>query len=357
MGKTKKHGGRQSASDLLRLAQRAMEKQDFKEALKNAKVCYRLDGAHEHRQVLERAWLARSLQLARAGFPSEARAAAQELMSLGVSEPEVQQGLPDLLMAVGLYDQAVASGKLSGDAAASDPAVAAKAADRAVADPATAPASIPGIREGAAAVREALDAVHAGDENAAMAALGNVSRHSPFAEWKIFVRGLAAYYRQDAEAMRANWDRLAPDRFPARLAAALRRLSDPGHPQSGPTEAGGAPACGSAEFREALRVLEKDLLGETVLWCLESLQRSLAAGRWREAVFGIRRWKKDFQAAMPGLAERIERFFYDMAVRKANRRWIDDLATAVDPPWWDPRWNRAGHGLRGGRRVVAQGGR
>ena len=41
--KTKKQGNRQSAEDVFRYAQRAMEKQDFKEALKNAKVCFRQD--------------------------------------------------------------------------------------------------------------------------------------------------------------------------------------------------------------------------------------------------------------------------------------------------------------------------
>ncbi|MGD0783939.1 MAG: hypothetical protein ABSA30_13895, partial [Candidatus Aminicenantales bacterium] len=44
---------------------------------------------------------------------------------------------------------------------------------------------------------------------------------------------------------------------------------------------------------------------------------------------------------MPRLAERLDRLFYDMAVRKANLRWLRELMTAVDPPRWDPRWNRA----------------
>ena len=58
-------------------------------------------------------------------------------------------------------------------------------------------------------------------------------------------------------------------------------------------------------------------------------------------MFALRRWKKDFQAALPGLAQRLDRLFYDMAVRKANPRWLHDLTTAIDPPRWDPRWNRA----------------
>ena len=74
---------------------------------------------------------------------------------------------------------------------------------------------------------------------------------------------------------------------------------------------------------------------------LESLQKSLCDDHWREAVSGVRRWKKDFQATLPRLVERLDRLFYDMAVRKANLRWLDELALALDPPHWDPRWNRA----------------
>ena len=294
--KSKKHGNRQSRERHFQYAQRAMEKQDFKEALKNAKLCFRQDPSHEHRQILERSWLARGLQLARAGLQTEGRAAAQELLALGVSQPDVQQGLPELLLAVGLYDQAVAAGKIPGDAQEPDPAVLARAADRAVADPASAPASLSGIREGAAMVRAALDALSAGDEGAALAALGDVPRNSPFAEWKLFVRGLAAYYRHDDEAMRANWDRLAPDRFAARLAAPLRRLADPAAAVGDPASTAGS----QEEFRQAIRVLEKDLLGGPVVWYLESLQKSLGDDHWREAVFGVRRWKKEFQAGLPG---------------------------------------------------------
>jgi tetratricopeptide (TPR) repeat protein len=328
--KAKKHGRQQSANDLFQYAQRAMEKQDFKEALKNAKVCFRQDPSHEHRQILERSWLARGLQLARAGLQTEGRAAAQELLAMGVSQPDVQQGLPELLLAVGLYDQAVASGKICSNGQEADPVVLARAADRAVVDPASAPVSLSGIREGATRVRAALDALDGGDEGAAMAALGDVPRNSPFAPWKLFVRGLAAYYRHDDEAMRANWDRLDADRFPARLAAVLRRLADP-------ASAGGD----QEEFRQAIRILEKDLCGGPVVWYLESLQQSLRDHRWREAVFALRRWKKEFQAALPGIAQRLDRLFYDMAVRKTNPKRLRDLTTAIDPPRWDPRWNRA----------------
>ena len=94
--KSKKHGNRQSANDIFQYAQRAMEKQDFKEALKNAKVCFRQDPSHEHRQILERSWLARGLQLARAGLQTEGRAAAQELLATGrVASRTCSRGCPN----------------------------------------------------------------------------------------------------------------------------------------------------------------------------------------------------------------------------------------------------------------------
>ncbi len=60
-------------------------------------------------------------------------------------------------------------------------------------------------------MRLALDALHAGEESAATLMIANISRQSPFADWKFFIRGLAAYYRDDPETMRGNWDRLGRD--------------------------------------------------------------------------------------------------------------------------------------------------
>ena len=77
------------------------------------------------------------------------------------------------------------------------------------------------------------------------------------------------------------------------------------------------------------------------MWYLESLQKSLSDDHWREAVTGVRRWKKGFQTFLPGLALRLDRLFYDMAIRKANMRWLNELAINIDPPHWDPRWFRA----------------
>ena len=106
-----------------------------------------------------------------------------------------------------------------------------------------------------------------------MAAFKDIARASPLADWKYFVRGLAAYYRQDAAEMQANWDRLDAGRFAARIAASLKVLADPA-------------VVPMDDFRttDTLARLGGAVLGGPILARLQTLQGHVAAGRWREAV-------------------------------------------------------------------------
>ena len=167
-------------------------------------------------------------------------------------------------------------------ASVSDSVTLTRAADRAVADPATAPASLGGIREGAAAVRAALDAIYAGDESAALAALKfrdsrpSLNGSCLSGGWPLIIGRMPTPCRPTGTV----WPRIVL-------------------PRGWPLPCGGsrtqALKRAIARSSAALRVLEKDLLGDTVIWCLESLQKSLGADRWREAVFAMRRWKRIFR--------------------------------------------------------------
>ena len=53
--------------------------------------------------------------------------------------------------------------------------------------------------------------------------LRDLARSSVLSEWKFFVRGLAAYYRHDADDVKANWDRLDPKRKAFPIAQRLLR--------------------------------------------------------------------------------------------------------------------------------------
>ena len=62
--------------------------------------------------------------------------------------------------------------------------------------------------------------IEQGSDDPAKETLQGIGLKSPFLEWKLFLRGLQAYYLNDDVRAVENWQRLNPDRVPARLAAA-----------------------------------------------------------------------------------------------------------------------------------------
>ena len=332
---TKKHG-RQSTVDTFRRAQRAFEKGDYKQALKEAKVCYRQEPTEEHRALLERAWLARVKTLVQRGLRDEAKAAAEELLQFGVHDSGARTELPSVLLLVGLFDRwaGLAGKSTTGEASPSADIPAewtAAAADHAVQQPADAPAALPGIREGALAVRKALDLLHEGQEGPAIAALQDIPRHSPFADWKYFVRGLAAYYRHDAEQMRANWDRLAPERAGSRVAAALRSLLEPHE---------GSVVDGSLTDW-VVGLVERHLWGQPVSAHCAHFQKLLADDDWHALIRTVRTLQSSLSAAAPELWDRVRELLYTTVVHRGDPDLLNDLAKAMHPLPIDPQWNRA----------------
>ncbi len=88
---------------------------------------------------------------------------------------------------------------------------------------------------------------------------------SPFLEWKLLLRGLQAYAHNDNPRTLENWQRLTPERVPARLAAPLRCQID--------------AAFRTAQPPTTQAVLQRQLdrlQGSTLLPHLRSLQASLA---------------------------------------------------------------------------------
>ncbi len=74
---------------------------------------------------------------------------------------------------------------------------------------------------------KAFDLVERGKDDEARTELQGVGLRSPFAEWRLFLRGLQAYYANDDQRASEAWARLAADRLPFRLAAPLRLGIDP----------------------------------------------------------------------------------------------------------------------------------
>lgn len=93
--------------------------------------------------------------------------------------------------------------------------------DRAVFDVEALAALPPDVRAEAQLVREALDLFAAGEPPVALHHLAPIGRKSPFAEWRLFLRGLAPFQTGDMDGAHEAWSRLARDRRPARIAEVL----------------------------------------------------------------------------------------------------------------------------------------
>jgi tetratricopeptide (TPR) repeat protein len=326
--KRKRRVKSKSRIDLFAQAKRQFAKGNYRDALKGAKACYRQEPTSEGRHLLEHALMARAQQLCEARLRDEARAVLQYLLDLGVTEPAAEAALPDLLVTAGLWDRVAGGGGAAGETV--DPKVAAAIADQAVLHPndtQTVPAD---IRSGAAAIRESLDTLYAGDEVAAYQSLKTIPRTSPLADWKLFVRGLAAYYRGNRDEMRANWERLDPNRRAQRIAAPLTDLAN--------LDNSGEDADRLGEVAGQIERLVRD---RPVLATLNALRVELDEERWEAAARTFATARQRLREFDQRLTDNIAEIFYWEFVAEGNFDLLDRIASCVTPLAMDPHWNRA----------------
>jgi tetratricopeptide (TPR) repeat protein len=152
---------------------------------------------------------------------------------------------------------------------------------------------------------------------------------SPFLEWKVFLRGLSAFYHDQDERALENWQRLDPARLPARLAAPLRFQIDPSYRQSQP------PAMQAALQKQADRLQASGLVLP-----LRTLQAALAdseqlASAFRLAEGLIQALRQQF----PRLVPRLAACFYWAVVNGGQpedvRRYERVFGTPADDPGLD----------------------
>lgn len=161
------------------------------------------------------------------------------------------------------------------------------AADRAVFDAELLPQLPPDLRAECALVREALDLTARGEPRPALDCLTAIGRKSPYADWRLFVRGLVAFQQGDLAAAREAWDRLETGRRPARIATVLS------HAWNEVTVA--APA--SAEAASALQAAAVGLMRRASMW---KAAREIAAVQHRHE-------DRTLSASQAALAIRLEK--------------------------------------------------
>lgn len=317
--------------------ERLIEKRRLKDAFKQAKLCFHQDDRAEHRRLLERVYLLRIEDLLRGGMPTTAVEVARHFLDFGVTDPNLFAPLAAVLTQLGMLKQAVAvRNRVESSEGRAGLSVA--LADRAVLRPDQIPASLPELLDGARQIRSALAALDADNEELASDILRDVPRGSPWADWRYFVRGLAAFRGGEIERAAANWERLDPQRPAHRIAAALRgsAASDPDRP---------------AEEVDLSR-MEAAVFGEPVLGRIERLRRRVAKvnaskSDWQQAELLIASLRRSLGSVEPGLAQRLTEILLPVVVDRfrhlsesAAERLVNGFIQAAEPLPFDPHWNR-----------------
>ncbi len=334
MSKKRNRGKGPAEEKLLERAQRELARGNSRQALKDARVCFRTAATDEHRQFLERAYVARIEDQQKAGFHDQARVTWDELQKLGVTVPEVQQKLPRLQILLG-----AGSSPQSAQPTAileTNPELLSLLADQAVLHPERATAVSADMRQEAAAVRAALQAIERGDEAVATEQLNGIARQSPLAEWKLFARGLSAHYAGQPDRRQANWERLDPQRAAQRIAQTLLVFS-------GEVPAEQAPPL----VAQGVRRLKYALQGSSVSEQIRLLADHAKADRGRDLLLVFRSLRQRFGQSDPVVIEKITDLLWKRAVREGSHRDLDALTKAAPAPALDPHWHRASALLAG----------
>jgi tetratricopeptide (TPR) repeat protein len=332
-------------SELRREVERLIEKGRCKDAFKQAKLCLHRQNSPENRRLVERTYLLRIEELVRGGILSSAAEVARHFLEFGVTDPQTLECLVLILPHVGMSNQALAlSGRLESPQAKASLSL--KVADEAVLHPAQSSASPSGLLGDAERIRAALAALEQSNDAEGLALLKDIPRSSPWADWRYFVRGLAAFYRHDHPQATENWGRLDPQRAAHYIATALQRTV-PGAMPGGPVKQPPVP-----HKRGELSRLEIALFGEPLLTRLEDLQQHLGQNGsrtvdWQKACQTLGPLRLGLRRLDPRLSQRLTEILIDPLISAAisrsleqARRLVREFTNAAEPLPLDPSWHR-----------------
>jgi tetratricopeptide (TPR) repeat protein len=201
----------------------ALDRAAFQKARECAKELFRREPTEEHRHLLVESTLGRACELRRTGSASDAATIVRSILDAGVSSQEqIARAARELLL---VADWSAAGPLIP---RVTEPALAARLnatrADAAVLQGPRGLARLPAdLRCDTQHVLDALESIARADDQAARAAVAEISDQSPFFDWRLFVEGLAAFY---SGAPVHPWQAMAPDRAPAVIAAPFRASQD-----------------------------------------------------------------------------------------------------------------------------------
>jgi tetratricopeptide (TPR) repeat protein len=309
---------------------RALREGRFQAALELVKELARQEPGPEHQALVREAYLGRGRQLRGQGQTRDAVTVLRAALALPDPEPAWREQLAEELAACGEVREAL--GLL--DPAWGTPGqarVLARGADRALEDGPAGRARLPeSLHADFDRVVQAFAQLEAGQDDAARETLQAIGLRSPFLEWKVLLRGLQAYYQSDDARARENWQRLNPERLPARLAAPFRFRLDREYRLAQPPD-----------VQALLQRQADELQALTVVRPLRGVQAALAGDESLARPFRLA------EALLPALREhgphlvaRLAACFYWAIVANGQAEDVPRYQRVFGAPADDPRLDR-----------------
>lgn len=302
MSKKKKHHKSPvlSGPQLKERLQRALEEERSQSALDYAKQLHKLEPTPGHVELLKCAYLLRAEQLLTQGANEDAGNVLSVAMELAPSESAWIEKIAPLMARAGRGAKAIALLEKVPESAQSE-SIYQAVADNAVVKGQSARDTLPErVRADFDRVLQAFALLEKGRDEECRSALQGIGLRSPFAEWKLMLRGLLAYYQgEDARAIE-NWQRLDAHRVPARLIAPLRVGIDPSFLERQTPQA-----------REHLQNQARRLEGPSLAGTLRIARENFAhRGKRREGYRRIESIATTMKQEAPGLWARLKQLIY-----------------------------------------------
>jgi tetratricopeptide (TPR) repeat protein len=265
---------------------RAVSEGRFQQALELAKQLHKYEPSPAHLELLKKTYLGRARQLHGSGYDRDATTVLEAAVRIDAANAAWLEQVAAELAACGGGGKALELIKQVPGASVSS-LVVARAVDATVQREAAGRDQLPPeLHADFDRIFQAFKQVETGQDEAAKATLQGIGLKSPFLDWKLFLRGLQAFYQNDDTRATENWSRLNPERAPARLAAPFRCRIDRAFREAQP-----------AETQAALRAQLDRLQGSHVAEQLRRLRAALASSESR-SLAGVFR---QIEALLPAL--------------------------------------------------------
>jgi tetratricopeptide (TPR) repeat protein len=224
-----KHGsaGPVSTADLKARIDRTRREGKYQQALELVKQLHRAEPTAAHLDLLKDTYFQRAVQLRSQGYSRDAATVLEVAARLDEKNPDWLGKLAAEMARCGEVARAQALASQLPDPVL-QAALTSQLADGAMLKGKEGRNALPPVLQAEYdRVVEAFAHAEAGHDDKARDALQAIGLRSPFLEWKLLLRGLQGFYVNDNERALENWQRLDPQRVPARLAAPFRAALDP----------------------------------------------------------------------------------------------------------------------------------